>query len=258
MAARAGAAGILVGGAGLVAGFIALLVDGAALGAVAGGCAVGAGVLAYSSAGRLTSATSRSASLEARVAALEQGMKEALEPPPPRPAVADARPPEAVADHKLLGAERLTDPATGLFNEEFFRVTLEARVSSARRHLRPVGVVILDVRSGVRSGKPVPVDPDAVAMGIRTTLREADTSCRLGDGRFGLILEDTPENGAVWTVERVRRRLAAVNPEQTLWAGVACYPAHAFDAEALLERARQALKAASEWRQDRIEIATPD
>ena len=155
-------------------------------------------------------------------------------------------------------AAAMTDPQTGLFNEEFFLVTLEARVSAARRHLRPVAVALLEVAEGVRGGEPTPVSPTVVAEGLRLTLREADTACRLPDGRFALVLEDTPENGAVWTVERVRRTLATENPGQTMWAGVACYPAHAFDAGEVLGRAALALEAAKEWRQDRIEVATAE
>lgn len=86
-------------------------------------------------------------------------------------------------------------------------------------------------------------------------MRDADTACRMDDGRFALVLEDTPENGAIWTVERVRRRLAEAAPGQTLWAGVACYPAHAFDSDEILAQTEQALQAAREWRQDRIEVA---
>jgi two-component system cell cycle response regulator len=154
--------------------------------------------------------------------------------------------------------DSLTDPATGLFNEQFFRVTLDTRVSAARRHLRPVAVVLLRVASGVREGSPADVAPVLVANGIRSTLRDADTACRLDDGNFALILEDTPENGAVWTVERVRRALVLEHPGQTLWAGIACYPAHAFDAWELFERSRQALMSAREWHQDRIEVATSE
>jgi two-component system cell cycle response regulator len=155
-------------------------------------------------------------------------------------------------------AASLTDPLTGLFNEQFFLVTLESRISAARRHLRPVAVALLDVAEGVRDGNPEPLDPVLVANGLRTTLREADTACRLSDGRFALVLEDTPENGAVWTVERLRRHLVSMHEHQTLWAGVACYPAHAFDASEILERAAAALAAAKEWQQDRIEVATTD
>ena len=53
----------------------------------------------------------------------------------------------------------------------------------------------------------------------------------------------TPENGAVWTVERVRRNLVSRYGSHTMWAGVACYPAHAFDGDELLTRAGAALEA---------------
>jgi two-component system cell cycle response regulator len=149
----------------------------------------------------------------------------------------------------------LTDADTGLFSEGYFRVALDARVSAARRHLRPVSVVILDVVEALGSGTPLAPDAHAVSAGITATVRDADTACRLADGRYALVLEDTPENGAIWTVERVRRRLVLENADITLWAGVACYPAHAFTPEAVLDQAERALEAAREWRQDRIEVA---
>jgi GGDEF domain-containing protein len=154
------------------------------------------------------------------------------------------------------GAEHLTDATTGLFSEGYFRVALDARLSAARRHLRPVAVVLMDVVDGLSDGLPRPTSPTAVAEGIKETVRDADTACRMKDGRFGLVLEDTPENGAIWTIERVRRHLADRHPGQTVWAGVACYPAHAFDADEILRQAEDALIAAREWRQDRIEVAT--
>ncbi len=73
-----------------------------------------------------------------------------------------------------------------------------------------------------------------------------------------MILEDTPENGAVWTVERIRRNLVSTAGHHTLWAGVACYPAHAFDSAELRTQVNNALEAAKEWNQDRIEVALTD
>jgi diguanylate cyclase (GGDEF)-like protein len=101
-------------------------------------------------------------------------------------------------------------------------------------------------------------DPIKVTGSIRQTLRDADTACRMSDGCFALILEDTPENGAVWTVERIRRNLTSRHGLHTLWAGVACYPAHAFSTDELLDQASLALDAAREWKQDRIEVATAE
>jgi GGDEF domain-containing protein len=151
--------------------------------------------------------------------------------------------------------ERLVDAETGLFSEGYFRVALDTRVSAARRHLRPVSVVMLDVVEGVANGAPRPTAARLVGEGIRSTVRDADTACRLADGRYALVLEDTPENGAIWTVERIRRRLVHDHDGLTLWAGVACYPAHAFTSESVLDQAEKALEAAREWRQDRIEVA---
>ena len=221
--------------------------------------AVGLGVIGARRREELQAASERERALSARVDALEREVQEA------RLAVAEIHPAGDALDVPDDGLEdldedaaKLTDEVTGLFNEQFFRVSLDTRVSAARRHLRPVAVVLVQVLQGVREGSPEPVHADVVAEGVRATLRDADTACRLDDGRFALILEDTPENGAVWTVERLRRALAVLQPGQTLWAGIACYPAHAFDAWELFDRASKALEAAREWHQDRIEVATAD
>lgn len=170
----------------------------------------------------------------------------------------DDEPTPAPPASPLLDASSntLTDESTGLFSQEYFDVALDARLSAARRHLRPVAVVLIEVVEGLADGSPRAATPRTVADSISTTIRDADTACRMTDGRFGLVLEDTPENGAIWTVERIRRHLAGVSTGLTLWAGVACYPAHAFDAGEILTQADTALTAAREWRQDRIEVAT--
>ncbi|MEZ5238926.1 MAG: diguanylate cyclase [Microthrixaceae bacterium] len=149
----------------------------------------------------------------------------------------------------------LTDPATGLFSQDYLEVALESRLASARRHLRPVALAIMEVNQGLPSDGTSPADPLLVAEAIGATVRDSDIACRLEDGTFGLILEDTPENGAVWTVERIRRNLVSSSGHHTLWAGVACYPAHAFDGAELMAQVSGALSAAREWNQDRIEVA---
>ncbi|MCU1454825.1 MAG: diguanylate cyclase protein [Acidimicrobiales bacterium] len=155
--------------------------------------------------------------------------------------------------------DAVLDPVTGLFNQVFFSATLVKRVSAARRGLRPLALGLVDVARDLGRDEPRPVDLDAVSSALVETLREADTVARLDDGRFALLLEDTPENGAIWTIERVRRRLAEEMPGHTLWAGLSCYPAHAFDGDQLMSQARTALVCAKEWRQDRIEVAaSPD
>lgn len=179
-------------------------------------------------------------------------------PAPTSPPAPTSSAPDDVDDGPPSSPPLLTDPTTGLFSEDYFNIAIEARLAAARRHLRPVGVVLLDVVEGLRVDNVRPTDPGRVAEAIRATLREADTACRRPDGKFALLLEDTPENGAIWTVERIRRRLVDANVSLTVWAGIACYPAHAFDKESILRSADLALDAAREWRQDRIEVATGD
>ncbi len=241
--------------------------DSTILGVVAGLAALGVALLAWALHRSRRDQRAQILALDARVRELEEQADHApvapvlsvpdLAPPPSLGAPGVPLPPEltGAGDRATREADLLADPQTGLFSEGYFRVALDARISAARRHLRPVAVVILDVVQDLESGRPLPSDPKLVAESIAATVRDADTACRMDDGRFALVLEDTPENGAIWTVERVRRRLAEAAPGQTLWAGVACYPAHAFDSDEILAQTEQALKAAREWRQDRIEVA---
>ncbi|MCD9625414.1 GGDEF domain-containing protein [Rhabdothermincola salaria] len=152
--------------------------------------------------------------------------------------------------------DHLTDATTGLLAEGWFVVALESRLAGARRNLRPVAVVVLDVVVGLSGGRPAPADPRRVAAAVTATIREADDAFRLRDGVFALLLDDTTDTGAMWTAERVRDAIAGVEPDAVLWAGVACYPAHGLTTDEVLDRADTALDAAREWRQHRIEVAT--
>lgn len=176
-------------------------------------------------------------------------------------------PPTGRAPARLPGAS-LSDAPSGLFSEDYLEVALDSRLASARRHLRPVALAMFQVTEGLpdeaRSGTRALVDrqgtadPSTVGDAIRRTIRDSDIACRLRNGSYAVILEDTPESGAVWTVERIRRNLVGTAGHHTMWAGVACYPAHAFDAPEMRAQVETALMAAQEWNQDRIEVAASD
>lgn len=235
--------GLATGVLGLVAGLIAYAGDNGLFGAVAGLLALAAGVSGVRLAQQL-----------GEQAALQRLVEDELR-------VVRAESQAAIENERLIGYEEpedletLTDARTGLFSESFFNVALESRVAAARRHLRPVAVVLLEVVEGLPAGDPKEADASVVAQSITVTLREADTACRLRNGYFALLLEDTPENGAIWTVERIRRQLLKLRTGLTLWAGVACYPAHALGTDELMKASELALQGAREWRQDRIEVA---
>lgn len=237
--------GLATGVLGLVAGLIAYAADNRLFGAVAGLLALAAGVSGVRLAQQLgeQAALQRLVEDELRVVRAETQQRLLVD--------------EDDSDYDdAEGLETLTDSRTGLFSESFFNVALESRVAAARRHLRPVSVVLLEVVEGLPAGEPTEAEASIVAQSITITLREADTACRLRNGYFALLLEDTPENGAIWTVERIRRELLGLKTGLTLWAGVACYPAHAFTTEELMRASEQALEGAREWRQDRIEVAS--
>lgn len=173
---------------------------------------------------------------------------------PPAAPVAAAAAATPLASLAVNDTSDLADAETGLLGERYFVVTLEARVAAARRHLRPLALVLLEAVTDP-SGDGAPLDARTTAEVVRETLRDADTLCRLQNGHFAILLEDTPENGAIWTVERIRRRLSEQLESATIWAGIACYPANGFDGPEVLDRARAALTSAREWRQDRTEVA---
>lgn len=247
--------GLGVGVLGVGFGIAAVALHTHALAVAAGIFALVAGVLAFLMVRRLRRATGTIDELIGRVTELE-GIADHESR-----SRADAE--EKLASRIQLTAVRrgteidaLTDNATGLFSEGYFTVALEARISAARRNLKPVGVVLIEVIEDLEAGLPHPADPTYVTESIKTTIRQADTACRLLDGGYALVLEDTTENGAIWTVERIRRKMAAVAPGLTMWAGIACYPAHGLSTDEILDQADNALDMAREWRQDRIEIAT--
>lgn len=156
------------------------------------------------------------------------------------------------------GAGPITDRRSGVFNQMFFDASLVKRVSAARRGLRPLTVALIEVRCRLGEADEHPADPRPVADILVSTLREADTVAHTDAGLFAVLLEDTPENGAIWTLERLRRRITADVEGTTVRAGVSCYPAYGFDADQLMAQAADALDAAREWRQDRIEVTTAD
>src|SRR5690606_10932172 len=252
---------LAVGVVGVAAGVVAALTPGvvaAIFALVAGGGARGAGALAVRMIGETEEAARDSAEAAAARHRAEVERHEGE--------LAEARTRIEELQRELADRDdssdptsddttALTDPESQLFSEAYFRVALDARIASARRHLRPVAVALIEMFEGMAGPSAVAAPPERAAEAIRQTVRDADTACRLSDGVYAIILEDTPENGAVWTVERVRRNLVSRYGAHTMWAGVACYPAHAFSTDELLEQARAALESAREWKQDRIEVA---
>jgi GGDEF domain-containing protein len=161
------------------------------------------------------------------------------------------------------GPASVFDQETGLLDERVFVVSFERKVAAARRHLRPLCLVLVDVGAGLPD-HPSERSRALQQFGtvVRDTLRDADIACRLSPVAFGLILEDTPEAGGVWAAERLQIALACQpgGPKQ-LVAAVAAYPNHGLVAQDVLARAQDALTRARGTQQrgmGTVEVASID
>ena len=156
------------------------------------------------------------------------------------------------------GADPIVDPVSGLPDLRYFLLAFDSKVALARRTLQPVSVVLMQIDDWDRK------TPDHRKKALRHaaalmqhTVRASDVTCDLGAGRLAAILDEAAETGAVWAADRLRTVLTdrPGRPAVTLSVGIACYPTHALDADAVLEAAESALVNAAALGPARIEVA---
>jgi diguanylate cyclase (GGDEF)-like protein len=212
-----------LGLAGLTCGIAALAADLAFLGLIAGILAVGAGAAGFAAATAAPPGEPAS-----------DGERRTSAPTPP--------------------AANVNDQVTGLRSEEYFMAAAGDRIDAARRYLRPVALMLLEIRSN--NGTTVGLKEAGETL--TETLREADMICRRQDDSFAILLEDTPETGARLVVERLRPALRGRLGDVVVHAGVACYPAHGLDLEAIWALAESALIEALRSERDSTAVADAD
>jgi diguanylate cyclase (GGDEF)-like protein len=234
---------LAAGLAGLSLGALGALTESVGLGAAAGAASLVTAVFGLRAFHQLKRAESERPS---PLAAIDSYL-----PPPGTPSLAE-----------LEVARSVLDPSTGLPDARYFEIVAESRVAAARRHLWPVTIVLIQLELDEDRSDRHRVLP-GFALLMRRTLREADIACRLGDTTFGLVLENTAEEGGVWTAERLQIALAKEgSPIRRLAAGVSTYPTHGLKAAEVLARARIALDRACSTEAGhglgQVEVATAD
>jgi len=160
-----------------------------------------------------------------------------------------------------------TDALTGLDNRRRFVQLLEDTLRRARRYREAFAVVLLDVdhfksvndRHGHRAGDRV---LEAVAAAMREWVRDTDSVARIGGDEFAALLLQMDAERAAPVVERLRDAIHSLTLregdatiELAVSAGIATYPAHGADVEALLSRADGALYEAKRLGRNRVELA---
>jgi len=162
----------------------------------------------------------------------------------------------------------ITDPLTGLHNRRYLWELLGRELLKARRNRTPVAAILADIDHfkrfndtwGHESGDLV---LKRVADVIREHVRGSDIGCRYGGEELAVILPDTMLEVAVERAERIRSGVAALRLEYggkpldtiTLSFGVAIFPQHADNAEALLRAADEALYEAKRAGRNRVMVS---
>jgi two-component system, cell cycle response regulator len=155
--------------------------------------------------------------------------------------------------HGQLLEQATHDPLTGLLNRRSLSERWVAEAARANRTGEPVAVMLVDLDEfksindscGHEGGDIALV---AFAQTLSSQLRATDIACRMGGDEFIAILPGTPREGGLEVANRVRDAFGSadlgpmlVNCEHTASIGMAEYPAHGENLEAVLRAADEAL-----------------
>jgi diguanylate cyclase (GGDEF)-like protein len=152
-----------------------------------------------------------------------------------------------------LHEQAIRDPLTGLFNRRYLMETLALALAQARRADQPVSVVLLDIDrfKSINDtwGHPIgDVVLQAVAQLLSDHVREGDVVCRYGGEEFLILFPNVTVGVALQRAEAVRRAIEQLalpadgsTIRLTSSLGIAAYPRHGQDAEALIQAADRAL-----------------
>jgi len=174
-----------------------------------------------------------------------------------------------VAEEQQLRRSASIDELTGACNRRSLLERLHEEMERARRHRKPLCVLMLDLDHfkrvndsfGHRIGDAV---LEGVGRLLRTTFRAGDFAGRYGGEEFCVVLTDTPLAGARVVAERIRRQVSMLTvraPDDTA-VEVACSigVAEADTGREVMETidlADRALYRAKAAGRDRVEFAPP-
>jgi diguanylate cyclase (GGDEF)-like protein len=161
------------------------------------------------------------------------------------------------------------DKLTGLYNRHYMNEWFDMELTRAARGKYPVSAVLFDIDHfkkfndtwGHQAGDHV---LQQLAALLLRSARGSDVVCRYGGEEFLLLMPGVSTDTACQRAELLRKEVGAMPlyysdrdlGTMTLSAGVATYPQHATDADALLLRADEALYQAKQQGRNRVMQAT--
>ena len=168
--------------------------------------------------------------------------------------------------YKLTKRLAITDELTGLFNYRHLQQRLDDETGRARRYSKHMSLLMVDVDDfkhfndsyGHIAGDTALAELAAVML---RAVREVDLVARYGGEEFSVLLPETDAAGAYSVAEKIREaiadhRFADSDGERccslTVSIGLATFPSHAAEKEALLKEADNALYLAKNGGKNRV------
>jgi diguanylate cyclase (GGDEF)-like protein/PAS domain S-box-containing protein len=167
---------------------------------------------------------------------------------------------ERKAETQALQYRALHDPLTGLPNRTFLLERLQEAIRGGEREMKPCGLLLLDLDGfkGVNDSLGHEAGDELlqqVSQRMRSVLRKADTVARYGGDEFAILpWGATDVARSVVIAEKILQAVQipfAIDDQPVnvnVSIGIAAFPQHAEDAEALIRRADVAMYAAKRAR----------
>jgi diguanylate cyclase (GGDEF)-like protein len=172
---------------------------------------------------------------------------------------------EAALLREKLREQAMRDQLTGLYNRHYVEEWFGLELRRAQRHGRPLAALILDIDHfkrfndtfGHEAGDLVLRE---VASVLRQFARESDVASRYGGEEFLVLLPECSFDDARCKAEQLRGEVAKLELRYgnkplgpvTVSLGVAAFPDHAKESEALLRCADEALYMAKQTGRNRV------
>ncbi len=163
----------------------------------------------------------------------------------------------------------ITDALTGVYNRKFFVESFEKQLSLAKRYKETLAVIMADVDHfkrfndtyGHTAGDRV---LQQVSKMLGAAIRESDILCRYGGEEFVIVMPRTNTAESYEKAEKIRRhiesaRFTNIAPGSalgiTISMGIASFPEHGVEYNALVDAADSALYKAKKNGRNRVETS---